>query len=176
MPEPLSVIGLATIAGYTALNIYARGAGAVSSESTAARKAAKDVIELVEKSHALFGDKAVALSQLTALADECVREGERIDQTAILITESFIRALPDGFPLPDFAAEPDGSVSLDWFASRTRQFTISIGSSHRLAYAWLDGSDKGHAVAAFDGGRVPRMILEGILGIMNNGNASIRAA
>ena len=77
---------------------------------------------------------------------------------------SFIRVLPDNLPPPDIAAEPDGDISLDWAVSKHRVFTLSIGTTDRLAYAWLDGSDRGHGVARFDGERVPQKIIEGIEG------------
>ena len=87
-----------------------------------------------------------------------------------------VRALPGEVQLPEFAPEPDGSVSLDWIQSRNRMFTLSVGSGPRLAYAWLDGADKGHGVAAFDGSNVPTRVLEGICSIMNHGNTLLRAA
>ena len=182
MPEPVSTIGLCYLAGYAALNVYARGSSAISSEARAAQKAATTVVESAERSQALFGEKAAAISQLRALAHECSEQGWdgaeacALDPTAVLIAEGFVRALPDGIPLPEFAPEPDGSVSLDWIQSRNRLFSMSVGPSHRLAYAWLDGADKGHGVARFDGENVPPRILEGIRGIMNHGRTSLRAA
>ena len=96
-----------------------------------------------------------------------------LDRLAALSAANFIRALPDGIALPEFAPEPDGSISLDWIQSRNRLFTLSVGSTNRLAYAWVDGTDKGHAVARFDGEHVPPRILEGIRGITNRGNAAL---
>jgi hypothetical protein len=160
------------------LNAYARGGNAISSEARAAQKAATAVVESAERSQVLFGEKAAALSQLRALAHECTEEGwdgyeaYALDPTAVLIAEGFVRALPDSVPLPEFAPEPDGSVSLDWIQSKNRLF---VGTNHRLAYAWLDGADKGHAVARFDGETIPPRILQGINAIMNHGNPSIRA-
>ena len=91
------------------------------------------------------------------------------------MAESFLRALPEGVRIPEFAPEPDGSISLDWIQSRNRLFTLSVGSGNRLAYAWLDGADKGHGVARFDEENVPHLILECIKGIVSHGNAALRA-
>ena len=91
-----------------------------------------------------------------------------IDPMAILNAEAIVRALPIGVPLPEFAPEPDGSVSLDWTQSRTQQFSLSVGRSHRLSYAWLDGTDSGHGVATFDGSTIPPRIIEGIFAIAKN--------
>ena len=96
-----------------------------------------------------------------------------IDPMAMINAEAFVRALPIGVPLPEFAPEPDGSVSLDWIQSRTRKFSLSVGRSQRLAYAWLDGTDSGHGVATFDGSIIPPRIIEGIFAIAKNGHAPI---
>jgi hypothetical protein len=179
MPEGVSTVGLCLL-GYVALSTYAKGGGsAISIEASAARKAANAVIDSVERSQALFGEKAAAISKLRALAIECGQENwdahgaAMIDPTAIFNAEAVVRALPIGVPLPEFAPEPDGSVSLDWIQSRTRQFSLSVGRNQRLAYAWLDGTDSGHAVATFDGSTIPPLIIDGISAIAKNGHASI---
>jgi hypothetical protein len=178
MPEPVSKVRLCLL-GYVALSTYATGSSAISVEASAARKAASALIESVERSQALFGEKAAAISQLRALAIECNQENwdgdgaTMIDPTAIFNAEAIVRALPIGVPLPEFAPEPDGSVSLDWIQSRTRQFSLSVGRSQRLAYAWLDGTDRGHAVATFDGSTIPPRVIEGILAIVKNGHSAI---
>jgi hypothetical protein len=89
-------------------------------------------------------------------------------------SEDFVRVLPTGVPLPDFAPEPDGSISLDWIQSRCRMLSVSVGRSNRLAFAWLDGSDSGHGVAKFDGTTVPSIILERIHFITGPANAALR--
>jgi hypothetical protein len=181
MPEPVS-IGLIYLAGYAALNTYARGGSAVSPEARAAEKAATAVIKTAEGSQVLFGEKAAALSNLWALASECgeadwdAANAAAIDIGAILNAQDIVRALPAGYPLPEFSAEPDGSVSLDWIESRSRIFSVSVSAGLRLAYAWLDGSDRGHGVAQFDGERIPVRVIEGIRDIMGYGNATFWAA
>lgn len=123
--------------------------------------------------------KAAAIAQIGALAKECSEpdwDGEDarpLDRLAALLAAIFIRALPDDIALPEFAPQPDGSISLDWIQSRNRLFTLSAGATDRLAYAWLDGTDKGHAVARFDGEHVPSRVLEGIRGITNGGNGAL---
>lgn len=146
------------------------------------REAASAVVERGETSRALFGKKALALSQLATLANECALDdwdgaGARaVSHLSVFMATTFVRALPEGIPLPEFAPEPDGSVSLDWIQSKNRLFMLSVGTSNRVAYAWLDGSDKGHAVARFDGETIPHLILEGIKETMNHGHASLRVA
>ena len=150
-----------------------RQTSAISVEAQAISRETIAVIDTIEHSHALFGEKADVISQLNAIAHECSEEGwdgneaNPVDEVARCFAEYFIRALPEDVPLPECAPEPDGSVSLDWIRSRTRLFSVSIGGSQRLACAWLDGSSKGHAVEHFDCGKIPQRVLNGIRSIMN---------
>ena len=95
-----------------------------------------------------FESKANAISQIWALAYECSQpdwDGNGacpLDERALLAAVEFIRALPEGAPLPDLAPEPDGSISLDWIQSRDRLLSLSVEPNNRLVYAWLDGADK----------------------------------
>ena len=167
--------------GLAAVNAWARGSSAVSSEAEAVQKAACAIVDSAEKSESLFGKKATAISQLVAMTVECSEAGwdgceaNPVDLAAMNLAASFVRALPDGIPLPEFAGEPDGSISLDWIQSRHRLFTLSVGRTNRLAYAWIDGADRGHAVAQFDGENIPPLILEGVKAIMSHGATPIRA-
>ena len=126
------------------------------------------ILDWIENSQALFGEKAKAIWQLSDLADECAAQNwdgydaRPIDIEAVKIAERFVRVLPPDAPLPEFAAEPDGSISMDWAPSQNRIFSISIDSSDRLACAWVDGPDKGHAVIYFDGYTIPPRVLEEI--------------
>jgi hypothetical protein len=155
---------------------------AFSREARHVRKAAREVAEASERSLALFGAKAEALSQLAVLATECAEPGwdgndaAAIDPNAVLLAQRFVRAIPHDQPVPEFGPEPDGSISLDWIRSRNRLFSLSIGRSGRLAYAWLDGADKGHGVARFDGRNFPTRVLQGIKGIVGQQHAGLRVA
>lgn len=175
----LEAFSIVSAPGFAALHSLAREGSAVSTEAQTLRQAASDVVDRVERSEVLFGGKASAISQIWALANEYAEpdwDGNGaypIDQQAVFKAAAFIRLLPDGLPLPEFAPEPDGSISLDWILSRNRLFSMSVGRSDRLAYAWLDGADKGHAVARFDGARVPPRILSGIEGIIKGGHAGV---
>ena len=157
------------------MQALAGGKTAVSPEACSVRKAATKIVESIERSVALFGEKAGALSRLAALATECMQAGwdgadaVAIDPLAVLMARRFLRLLPEGVPLPEFAPEPDGSISLDWIRSRNCLFSLSIGRSNRLAYAWLDGADRGHGVARFDGQNIPARVFEGINGVMGYG-------
>lgn len=176
------IVPLVGLSGHLAFQALAGGGNAVSPEAREVHRVATAVAESAERSQALFGEKASALSQLAALATECAEQGWdgkdaiAIDPIAIRLAERFVRLLPNGISLPEFAPEPDGSISLDWIQSRNRLLSVSVGRSNRLAYAWLDGTDKGHAVAHFDGHNIPPLVLEGIKGIVRPGHAGLRVA
>jgi hypothetical protein len=182
MSQTVSPIKICYLAGYAALNAYAGGGSAISPAALEVRKAATDIVASAERSQVLFGEKAYAISQLWALANECAKQGwdgseaNPLALLAVRNAENFVRALPSDIPLPEFAPEPDGSVSMDWIQSRNRLFSLSVGTNNRLAYAWLDGTDNGHAVAFFDGEKIPHLILEGIKGITLHGNTALRVA
>ena len=167
---------------YGAMNLLSWPGSGFSPEAQAVSRRAAEVVTDWERSQALFGEKSAAISQLRTLANECADQdwdgydARAIDPQAVAVAESFLRALPRGVALPEFAPEPDGSVSLDWIHSRNRLFSMSVGDGYRLAYAWLDGTDKGHGVASFDGAVIPPRILDGINAIMNDGNAAVRVA
>ncbi|MGH9420827.1 MAG: hypothetical protein ACRD3J_12695 [Thermoanaerobaculia bacterium] len=154
---------------------------AVSPEAGAIRRSVYAASAWGEESIALFGKARTAtLSDIRAVAVEhCESDwdgegGEPVSMLAVQHAEAFVRALPSNVPMPEVAAEPDGSISLDWIQSRTRLLSISIGISNRLAFAWLGGTDQGHAVARFDGERVPALILERIRETI--GHAAVRVA
>jgi hypothetical protein len=169
MSKPLSRVGL--LVGCAALQAISGASSAVSPEAKAIKLAATEIVQSVEQSQALFGAKAGALSRLKALADEYLRDAQTtIHPCALFIAERFVRALPDNIPLPEFSAEPDGSISLDWIESRNRLFSVSVGVNNRFAFAWLDGTNSGYGVENFDGERVPKRLIDGIATIVQDAN------
>ena len=168
--------------GYAAPNPYAVQGSAISAEAGNVSCAVETVIRAVENSQTLFGIKSAAIAQLKNLADECADSdwdgagADPVDAATVQNVENFLRALPDTIPMPEFAPDPDGSVSLDWIVSRHQMFSLSIGPTNRLAYAWLDGTDKGHAVAYFDEHNIPVRILDGIQATLVSNNAIVRVA
>lgn len=166
-----------SVSGLTALP---HAGSAVSREAESVGQRIAELRDSAERSEALFGHKSVALSQLWALAKECSEsnwngDGARpLSLQALDEAAAVIRALPSDVPLPEFAAEPDGAVSLDWIQSRNRLFSVSAAGP-RLSYAWVDGSDRGHGVARFDGETIPARILEGIKAVTGNGDPRVRS-
>jgi hypothetical protein len=165
-----------------ALYLATRTGSAVSREAAVVRECASAIVAATERSIALFGAKSAIIDRIHELAAECEADGWDGDDGVAIAQDlvdravSFIRALPDDAPLPEVAPEPDGSISFDWIAARTRMFSVSVGATNRLAYAWIDGTDRGHAVARFDGDMVPARVLGGIRELMNGRAAALRVA
>ena len=131
---------------------------------------------------ALFGAKSTVINRICELASEGDHDGWDGEQGLCISpltvdrAISFVRALPDGVWLPEAAPEPDGSISFDWIAARTRVFSLSVGATNRLSFAWIDGTDRGHGVARFDGDAVPQRVLSGIRELTNGRSAALRVA
>ncbi|MBK8305009.1 MAG: hypothetical protein WBC19_01760 [Pyrinomonadaceae bacterium] len=180
MSEPISTAITFLCLGYGALNAYRTNQSAISTTARSAIIAATEVAKFEESSHALFGAKASALSVIRELADEYGMDdwdGEgalAIEALSLWNTEALVRSFPNDLPLPEFAPEPDGAISLDWIQSRHRMFSLSIGAKNRLAYAWIDGTNRGRGVANFDGSNFPIQILRELSPIINYGNVSLR--
>ncbi|HXI13803.1 MAG TPA: hypothetical protein VNM92_14340 [Thermoanaerobaculia bacterium] len=179
MSEPISI----AVAGYVmALNLAMRTGSGVSAEAQAVRRSACALVDSLEKSITLFGPKSIVISEIHDLAADCIDpawDGEEATAIYPIVVEraiNFIRALPNDVRLPQVAADPDGALSLDWISSRTRVFSVSVGSTNRLAYAWIDGTDRGHAVARFDGTAIPGLIMDGIRQVEDGGDVAFRTA
>jgi hypothetical protein len=108
------------------------------------------------------------MAEIRRVAEDC-REPDWNGEGAEAVTAAtaanaieLVRSLPPDLPLPSAAADPDGAISLDWMPSRHRVFSVSIGASNRVAYAWLDGTESGCGVEDFDGVTIPARLRDGI--------------
>src|SRR3990172_920247 len=87
---------------YPAVPVVTRAGSAISEESRLVRDAVSSVVELVEKSEALFGRKAAIIWQIWVLANECAEPGwdgdgaEPVERFAAFAAADLIRALPGG--------------------------------------------------------------------------------
>lgn len=183
MLRPVSIAaGACILASYSGLASYARQSNAVSEEAATVAGAVRQIFNDARGSEALSGAKSKALDELAMLAEDCAAPGWdgygalAVNQRALILAEQLISALPEGLQVPEVGAEPDGSISLDWMVSRGRVLSVSVGEGNRLAYAWLFGADREHGVIGFDGAQVPGRLIQKILYITDNTDASIRAA
>ena len=157
---------------------YGQSSSAVSPEADRVCNVVTGVMRQFQDSQALFGIKAKLLSDLpSAVADLHIDEDqEPVSQTAYRNAQQFIRALPDNLPNPTFAIDPDGEISVTWHVSRTRIFSVSISESERIAYAWMDGSNKGHGVDRFRAPVLPDVLASALRTIVANDSITLRAA
>ena len=135
---------------------------------------ALDLFKHVESSRALLGSKEDALNRLYELAARCTEAGwdsydaEAVSQSAVKRSANFIRRLPEDLPLPEISVEPDGEIALDWSPTPTQTFSVSIGTADRMACAWVNGAEHGHAVTYSNNGEIPLRILQEIQRITND--------
>lgn len=138
-----------------------RSSSAVSEEANFIRANTASIVLGFENSRALFGRKNDLLDQLAELSHEYSEpdwDGEgaaAVSASTVFRAELFIRSLPESLQAPELSAEPDGAIALEWMPSRYKTFSISIGEGNRIAYAWVDGTDRGHAVARLNEGEIP---------------------
>ena len=176
MPQSIYFPALAT----SILSLATQGSG-VSAEAGVIQNDLCHVIGHHETSESIFGAKSKLISELREIASECSDSNwdgygaKGISEAVLIRAETFIRALPDSIPAPEISAEPDGQISFDWLPSRTRTFTLSVGSNTRLAYAWIDGANRGNAAVSYDGAALPERLLRELKYLTAN-DATVRTS
>ncbi|SCC94913.1 conserved hypothetical protein [Thiomonas sp. X19] len=151
---------------------------AVSNEATQVIESLRMIDYAQQGSQMLSGRLAEATSALYAAVNESEVDDEQaaVPLGAIQNARSTLRALPTALPLPEIGIDPDGAISLDWMPTRSRMFSISVSDSDRLAYAWLNGTERGHGVVRLVAGQLPGPMLLQLMEIAGDAAASLRAA
>ena len=109
----------------------------------------------------LLSLKAARKKQPTSSEALSFLHGE-IDRLTLAIAERFWSALPSSIPAPEVSADPDGEVSFDWIGDDGSNFSVSVRSDARLAYAGAFGEGKTkYGTDRFDN-QVPGEILEAV--------------
>jgi len=150
----------------------AHAGSAVSEEASQVRQYAAEMTDHVTESRALFEPKSMVISDFRELIARC--STDNWDGYGALpvkgeIAERVIKllyTLPESIRLPEVSIEPDGEVCLDWIGPFQRTISLSIGESDRIAYAWLDGTNRGHAVDKLTEEGIPNRILNQIMDIV----------
>jgi hypothetical protein len=171
-------VAAALCLGYSALAGYECATSATSDEAIQVCKAASRVLRDREGSEVLYGNKATALSRMSEVVESLVIDDDQdaVPADALRNARQLLLALPDDLQLPQVGIDPDGAISLTWTATRDRMFSVSVSGSERLAYAWIDGSDKGHAVERFRAPSLPARFLSNLRAIISNDVAVLWAA
>jgi len=97
------------------------------------------------------GTGALALSRITAVVDAAARAsrpdwdgyGARpANLDSVRYAGSFLTLLPANYATPEVGVDPDGDVSLEWYASPERLFSISVSPRGELHYAGRFGKSR----------------------------------
>ncbi len=73
--------------------------------------------------------------------------------------KEFLNLLPDSIPAPEFSVDPDGEISFEWFFSKSRLISISIGGDGSLTYIGFLGKVRMKGVEFLDE-KIPGTINE----------------
>lgn len=152
-------------------------ASAVSDVAANLHELVCNLFRLADDVQTLSGRDTPFENRLRAALDELVVDEDQYAVSAAAVQRALrlVRSLPNDVPIPDVAVDPDGEIALDWMPSRTRMFSISVGDSDRLAYAWLDGSDRAHGVFRFTSA-IPQPLSLQLAELTAGVSASVRAA
>ncbi len=113
---------------------------------------------------AMTFSKQTAYDQLGEVFEECRypnwdnEDADAIEQDTLRDAYLLIEALPDGYPVPDITAEPDGHLDLEWFRQPRRILSVSVGPDGMLSWAALVGIENPRGSCPFYGD-VPETIL-----------------
>lgn len=83
---------------------------------------------------------------------------DAIEQDTLRNAYTFIEALPDGYPLPDITAEPDGHLDLEWYRHPRRILSVSVSPEGMLYWSALVGIEDPRGSCPFYGD-IPDTIL-----------------
>jgi hypothetical protein len=110
-------------------------------------------------------NRADALTSLERLASECSREGwdgygaEPVRLGTVAHAGRFLDALPKQFPVPAPGMEPDGCVTMEWYASSDWIVSVSLSPACRLDYAAILGKRKKYGSCVF-ADAIPTTVLD----------------
>ena len=88
--------------------------------------------------------------ELEKIFEECSSDGwdgERakpVSKEVLRHAAAFLESFPSGIELPDIGAEPDGSVSLEWYRSAERVISVSVNPGGEIFYAAIVDGRKIH--------------------------------
>lgn len=159
-------------------SVYAPPTSAASPEASEVSELAHNVMRDQSTCESLFGAKRAALSELieTVQSVQVDDEQDRVSHGTVDNARDFVLSLPDDIPMPEIGVDPDGEISLTWYGSRKQIFSVSISDSDRIAFAWLDGSDSGHAVARFRPPTLPDRFLSNLRSMIAYASPALRFA
>lgn len=109
--------------------------------------------------------KQSAYNELIELWDECKNDdwdgydALPVQEKTFYLAFEVIDALPLGYPLPSFGAEPDGHITLEWYCHPRWILSVSVSPDGYLYYAALFGDSLIKGEETFLGD-IPEIILD----------------
>ena len=113
-------------------------------------KRIEESFDILQKSDALGFAAKGTFQQLYEVFEECSSDGwdgERakpISLEVLQCTKRFLNSFPLGIEAPEVGAEPDGSITLEWYRSPNKVISISINPDGWMYYAALIGTSRRH--------------------------------
>jgi hypothetical protein len=110
----------------------------------------KNILDMLQESHALGFAAKGTFQQLDEVFEECSSEGwdgERAKPISVEVlrcARRFLRLFPLGMEAPEVGAEPDGAITLEWYRSPNKVISISINPDDRVYWAALIGTSRRH--------------------------------
>lgn len=140
--------------------------------STAASDPASDrmlvqVCKYLLESYVVARPTEKALGDLDEVRGEASHRGwdgygaEPVNLSAYMQAETFLKALPNGAPVPEIGADSEGDIVLDWNFGLRRALTVRVGPSGRCTFAWIRGRRSHRGTEWLDEG-IPVSILEAL--------------
>jgi len=124
--------------------------GYASEEADFVDQQIKKSLDMLQDSNALGFAAKGTFQQLDEVFKECSFEGwdgERakpISEEVLRCAERFLNSFPLGIEAPEIGAEPDGSITLEWYRSPTKVASISINPDGWVYWAALIGASRRH--------------------------------
>lgn len=121
------------------------------------------------RNNAVLGGRLVKLERIFNECSEDDWDGNgclAADRRSFHTAKEVLLNLPYRIREPDISVDPDGEISLEWYMSKSRLFSISIGVDGALAYLGFLGRQRMKGCIYFEN-KVPddiRQLLETIVG------------
>jgi hypothetical protein len=114
-----------------------------------------------------LGGQEASLEELRGVLRDCGLsdwdgyEAESVSLESYERAKRVILSLPFDVSQPEISADPNGEISLEWYRSPSRVFSVSVGSSNELNYAGLFGASRAYGTEVFHD-EIPPVVLSHI--------------
>lgn len=139
---------------------YHSGSANLSSPAVGeiAKRVGKITASAVDTIKARATRRSHVFEDLQSLANDNGMEVQQ--ETAMVLAQRFLLALPLNLPTPELSLDDDGDVSLDWLGTRGEMLTVALAGNGRLAYAArFSSSDRDHGVKRFVD-EIPQSVIQ----------------